>query len=104
MAWLYVFLAGLLEVAFAVCLKLSDSFSRWPYTVAFICLSGLSLWLLTLAMRAIPFGVCYAAWTGIGVLGTTLIGVVWFDDPLNWTRIAFTLTLLGSIVGLRLTA
>lgn len=104
MAWIHVLLAGLLEVAFAVCLKLSDGFSQWRYTLLFIGLSAVSLWLLTMAMRVLDFGLCYAVWTGIGVLGTTIIGAVWFGDAVSPARLVFTLGLLGSIVGLKLTA
>ena len=104
MGWVYILIAGILEVAFAVLLKLSEGFTRLPYTLGFIVCTGVSLWFLTLAMRTIPFGTSYAVWTGIGVLGTTVIGVLHFQDPVTGLRLFFTLTLLGSIVGLKLTS
>jgi len=102
MAWIYLVLAGLLEVGFAVALKLSEGLSRfWP-SVAFVLLGIASFMLLTRAMAAIPLGTAYAIWTGIGAVGTVLVGIIWFGDPVSGPRLFFLATLLCSLVGLKL--
>jgi len=102
MAWIYLVLAGLFEVGFAVALKLSEGLSRlWP-SVAFVLLGAVSFIFLTRAMAAIPLGTAYAIWTGIGAIGTVLVGIIWFGDPVNGLRLFFLATLLCSLVGLKL--
>ncbi len=102
MCWVYLLLAGLFEVAFATCLKLSEGFSKfWP-TAAFFAFGGISLVLLTKAMVSIPLGTAYAVWTGIGALGTVTVGICLFQDPVDLWRIFFMTLLLGSLVGLKM--
>lgn len=104
MDWVYLILAGLFEVGFTTSLKLSNTFTKfWP-SVAFMVFALLSLWLLTLGMKTIPLGTAYAVWTGIGAFGTALVGIVYFDDPYDVYRLFFLATLIGSIIGLRLMA
>ena len=90
MAWPYLFIAGLLEVVWALLLKQSDGFSKlWP-SLGFIAAGAGSIVLLTLALRDLPVGTAYAAWTGIGAVGTALFGVVFFSEwasgPPAWPR------------------
>ncbi|MBA4500969.1 DMT family transporter [Marinobacterium marinum] len=102
MSWVYLVLAGLFEVGFAVALKESDGLSKlWP-SVTFIVLGGCSFFLLTRAMASIPLGTAYAIWTGIGALGTVLVGIFWFGDSANGLRLMFLAMLLCSLVGLKL--
>ncbi|MGX8883240.1 DMT family transporter [Methylovorus sp. SPW-M1] len=101
MSWILLILAGLFEIGFTTCLKLSDTFSKpWP-TLGFIVCAGISFWLLMQATRDIPLGTAYAVWTGIGVLGTVIIGIVAFNDPLSPLRLLFLVLLIGAIVGLK---
>ncbi|ACT50367.1 DMT family transporter [Methylovorus glucosotrophus] len=101
MSWILLILAGLFEIGFTTYLKLSDTFSKpWP-TLGFIVCAGISFWLLMQATRDIPLGTAYAVWTGIGVLGTVIIGIVVFNDPLSPLRLLFLVLLIGAIVGLK---
>lgn len=104
MSWLYLLLAGVLEVAWAIGLKYTHGFSRPLPTL--LTLGGVvaSLWLLSVAVRGIPIGTAYAIWTGIGALGAALMGIVLFREPVTLARIACLLMLLVALVGLKLTA
>jgi quaternary ammonium compound-resistance protein SugE len=100
MAWLVLFLAGLLEVVWAVGLK--SGFTRlWPSLVTLTAMA-LSVLLLARAMQAIPMGTAYAVWTGIGAVGTVIAGIVLFGDPLTPTRTVCLLLILAGILGLKL--
>ncbi|MSO44015.1 MAG: multidrug efflux SMR transporter [Thermoleophilia bacterium] len=99
MAWLLVITAGLLEVAFATLLKLSENFTRlWP-TVGFAACAILSFGLLSLALRSLPIGTAYAVWTGIGAAGTAALGIWVFHDPATLARISgIAMIIVGVIV------
>jgi len=102
MAWTLLVLAGLFEIGFTTCLKLSESFSRfWP-SAGFLVCAVISFWLLTKATVVIPMGTAYAVWTGIGAFGTALVGILWFGDPTTTWRLVFLVLLIGSIIGLKL--
>lgn len=102
MAWVYILTAGLFEIGFTFFLKMSEGFTRpWP-TISFFLFGAISFYLLTLGMRHIPLGTAYAVWTGIGAFGTAIVGIVWFGDPATIWRIFFLLTLIGSIIGLKM--
>jgi quaternary ammonium compound-resistance protein SugE len=104
MAWVYLVIAGVLEVAWAVGLKYTDGFTRLiPSILTAFAIAG-SLWLLSLAARTIPLGTAYAVWVGIGALGAAGLGVVLFGETLGWSRAAFLVLLLVAIVGLKLTS
>lgn len=104
MSWTYLLVAGALEIFFAYCLKASDNFTRvWPI-VGFVLGLGLSLYCLSRAMQTIPLGTAYAVWTGIGAVGTAILGVVTYGDPVNFGRIFFMATLILSVVGLKVVA
>jgi quaternary ammonium compound-resistance protein SugE len=94
--------AGLFEIGFTTCLKLSDDFSRlWP-SLGFLASLALSFFLVSRATKTIPLGTAYAVWTGIGAFGTAVIGMVFFKDPIGFWRVLFLAVLLGCIVGLKL--
>lgn len=102
MSWVYLVTAGVFEIGFTTFLKLSDNFSKlWP-TIGFFIFSIASFFLLAKAMNTIPLGTAYAVWTGIGAFGTVIIGICFFNDPLNLLRIVFLSLLLVSVVGLKL--
>ncbi|MCG7938945.1 MAG: multidrug efflux SMR transporter [Candidatus Thiodiazotropha lotti] len=102
MAWVWLLAAGVLEVFFAVFLKLSDGFSKPMFTVLFAIAAGLSLYCLSKAMQAIPIGTAYAVWTGIGTAGVALLGILLFSEPVTGLRLFFMATLIMSIIGLKL--
>ncbi|MET4105292.1 multidrug efflux SMR transporter [Hymenobacter sp. UYP22] len=105
MHWLFLLLAGLAEVTFAFCLnkaKLSAGNESVGWYVAFAGFSALSFYLLNLSLSQLPLGTAYAVWTGIGAVGTALLGMVVFGDPLTGPRLFFLTTLTGSVLGLKL--
>jgi quaternary ammonium compound-resistance protein SugE len=104
MAWAYLVLGGLFEVGFTTCLRFVDNFRNLTWTLGFLVSVGLSMGLLQIASRSIPMGTAYAVWGGIGALGTVLVGIVWFHEPLGAARMLLLLGLIGCIVGLRLVA
>lgn len=102
MPWIYLVLAGLFEIGFALGLKYSDGFTRlWP-TVGTIGLAGVSLWFLTQALKTIPVGTGYAIWTGIGAVGVTLAGIALFGDSVSWSRLACIGLIVAGVMGLKL--
>ncbi len=104
MAWLVLVIAGLLEVGWAVGLKYTEGFTRlWP-SVGTVAAMGLSIGLLGLAMRALPVGTAYAVWTGIGAVGTVILGIVLLGEPVTAARLACLGLILAGIVGLKLSA
>lgn len=104
MAWLILVVAGLFEVGWAIGLKYTEGFSRlWP-TVGTVTAMAVSVGLLGLAMRTLPVGTAYAVWTGIGAVGTVVLGMVLFHEPATVARLACVGLILAGIVGLKLTA
>jgi quaternary ammonium compound-resistance protein SugE len=104
MAWIYLLIAGLLEIGWAIGLKFSDGFSRlWP-SLATIVAMILSLGFLALAIRELPVGTAYAMWTGIGTVGTVMLGISLFGEPANAARLACMGLIFAGIIGLKLAA
>jgi quaternary ammonium compound-resistance protein SugE len=102
MAWVYLFLAGLFEIGWAVGLKFSNGFTRfWP-SAATVVSMALSLALLGLALRSLPLGTAYAVWTGVGTVGAVLLGVFLFAEPADARRLACVGLIVVGIVGLKL--
>ena len=102
MTWAVLVLAGLFEIAWAVGLKYTDGFTRlWPSVATAIALV-LSMTLLGLAVRTLPLGTAYAVWTGIGAIGTVVLGVLLFDEPASFARIFCVGLILAGIIGLKL--
>lgn len=104
MAWLVLVIAGLFEVGWAIGLKYTEGFSRpWP-TAATVAAMVISVALLGVAMRTLPVGTAYAVWTGIGAVGTVVLGIVLFQEPATVARLACVALIVAGIVGLKLTA
>jgi len=102
MAWFYLLIAGMMEVVWAVALKLSDGFTR-PLPAAVVVVAGLlSLLFLALAVRHIPLGTAYAVWTGIGAIGVALIGIFYFNESRHFWRLFFIGLIVVGVMGLRL--
>ena len=102
MAWAILFVAGLCEIAWAVGLKYTDGFTRAGPTTAVLVAMVASVWLLAIALRTIPVGTGYAVWTGIGAVGTAILGMVLFDEPRDALRLACIALIVAGIVGLKL--
>lgn len=104
MAWFYLVVAGLLEVAWATAMKYSEGFTRlWP-SVATILLMLASFGLLNQAMKVLPLGTAYGIWTGIGAVGTVVVGILVLGEPRDPVRLGCMLLILVGIVGLKLTS
>jgi quaternary ammonium compound-resistance protein SugE len=102
MAWLYLLIAGLLEVGWAIGLKYTEGFSRlWP-SLATVAAMILSLGFLGLALKTLPVGTAYAIWTGVGAVGTAILGIYLFAEPANAMRLACIGLIVSGIVGLKL--
>jgi len=101
MAWIILVVAGLFEVAFTTCLKLSNNFTNWKWSIGFFVSISLSFLLLAKASQTIPLGTSYAVWTGIGAVGTALVGILFFNEQSDFWRVFFVFLLIGSIIGLK---
>ncbi|MCM5679251.1 quaternary ammonium compound efflux SMR transporter SugE [Schlegelella sp. S2-27] len=102
MPWTLLFLAGLLEIGWAVGLKYTEGFSRlWPTTLTVAAMVG-SVVLLGLAVKQIPLGTAYAVWTGIGAVGTAVFGILLFGDAATPARLACLALVACGIIGLKL--
>jgi quaternary ammonium compound-resistance protein SugE len=102
MAWFYLLIAGLFEVAWAIGLKYTEGFTRlWPslWTVASM---AVSLLFLGLALKTLPVGTAYAVWTGIGAVGVAILGIVLFAEPATAARLGCIGLIVSGIVGLKL--
>ena len=102
MSWLYLVIAGLLEVVWAIGLKYTEGFTRlWPSVVTIVAMIA-SIWFLALALRTIPVGTGYAVWTGIGAVGTAILGIALFAEPATVARLACIGVIVAGILGLKL--
>jgi quaternary ammonium compound-resistance protein SugE len=101
MAWLYLFVAGLCEVGWAIGLKYTEGFTRLMPSVWTVVAMTLSIVLLGLALRTLPVGTAYAVWTGIGAVGTAALGIYLFDEPATAARVASIGLIVAGIVGLK---
>jgi len=102
MPWLHLIIAGLLEVAWAVGLKQTAGWTRlWPSLITVVLMIA-SFFFLSLALRTLPIGTAYAIWTGIGAIGTALIGLLIFDEPRTAARLVCILLIVAGVVGLKL--
>jgi quaternary ammonium compound-resistance protein SugE len=104
MGWIYLAIAGVLEITWALCLKQSRGFTNPPWGIFALIIGVASVAVLALAIRTIPLGTGYAVWTGIGVIGTTIAGIWLFQESASPLRLFFILLIFISIIGLRLTA
>jgi quaternary ammonium compound-resistance protein SugE len=102
MAWIWLTLAGLLEIIWAIGLKYTDGFTRLvPSAVTLVAMIA-SMYSLALAVRTIPIGTGYAVWTGIGAVGVAILGIILFDEPKDLMRVASILLIVAGIAGLKL--
>ncbi|HYD15761.1 MAG TPA: multidrug efflux SMR transporter [Hyphomicrobium sp.] len=102
MAWLFLALAGAFEIAFTTAIRFTDGFTKlWP-SMAVLGLAAISIYFVSKAAETIPLGTAYAAWGGIGALGTVIVGIFYFEEPATTWRLVFLATLIGSIAGLKL--
>ncbi len=104
MAWIYLFIAGVFETAWAVGLKYSDGFTKLNASAFTAATMVVSIYLLALALRALPVGTGYAVWTGIGAVGTAILGIILFDESPALPRLFCIGLIVAGIVGLKLTA
>jgi len=102
MAWVYLTVAGLFEIGWAIGLKYSDGFSKpFPSSLTIMAMV-LSVWLLALAMKTIPVGTAYAVWTGIGAIGVAVLGMVLFGESREILRLVCLFLIITGIIGLKL--
>ncbi len=103
MAWIWLIVAGALEIGWAIGLKYTQGFSKlWP-SVTTVMLMLASFWCLAQAVKVLPLGTSYAVWTGIGVVGTAIAGIVLFKEPATAARLVCMVLIVGGIFGLKLT-
>lgn len=104
MAWVYLLIAGVLEIGFAFGLKYSEGFTRlWP-TVGMAVSGGLSFYLLSVSLKTLPVGTAYAVWTGIGAAGTAILGILLLSESGDIFRVLSILLIVAGVVGLRISA
>lgn len=101
MSWLLLLLAGLFEVAWAIGLKYTDGFSRPFPTLLTLIAMAVSVLLLAIAVKQLPLGTAYAVWTGIGAVGTVLMGIWLFNEPATLARVLCLLLIIVGILGLK---
>jgi quaternary ammonium compound-resistance protein SugE len=104
MAWIYLFAAGIFEIGFAMGLKYSEGFTRpWP-TLVMAASGVLSFYLLSSSMKSLPVGTAYAVWTGIGAVGTVVLGILFLKEPSDLFRLVSISLIVVGIVGLRISS
>ncbi len=104
MAWIYLFIAGIFEIGFALGLKYSEGFTRlWP-TLIMAAAGALSFYLLSISMKSLPVGTAYTVWTGIGAVGTVVVGIVYLKEPGDLFRLVSISLIVVGIVGLRISS
>ncbi|QYO63992.1 quaternary ammonium compound efflux SMR transporter SugE [Leptolyngbya sp. 7M] len=104
MNWLYLVIAGLLEIAWAIGLKYTEGWTRLVPSLVTGVLMVASFYFLSLAVKTLPIGTAYAVWTGIGTVGAALIGMVLFDEPRDAVRVICIMLIIAGIAGLKITS
>lgn len=102
MAWILLFIAGIFEIGWAVGLKYTEGLTKLYPSIFTIAAMLLSFYFLAAAVKTIPIGTGYAVWTGIGAVGTTILGILLFDEPKNIMRILCILLIIIGIIGLKI--
>ena len=102
MAWVYLTVAGLFEIGWAIGLKYSDGFSKPVPSLITVAAMAMSIWLLSVAMKTIPVGTAYAVWTGIGAVGVAILGMALFGESREILRITCLFLIIAGIIGLKL--
>lgn len=101
MAWITLIIAGVFEVIWAIGMKYTENFTKLVPTIITVTGMVLSVYFLNKAMRDLPIGTAYAVWTGIGAIGTVVMGMLLFGESRDWSRIFFVLLILAGIIGLK---
>lgn len=102
MAWVYLFVAGILETVWVVAMKYAEGFTK-PLPSAIVVVGmALSVWLLGVAVKTLPLGTGYAVWTGIGAVGAVVYGIMFFGEPAAFARLAFVALIIVGLVGLKM--
>jgi quaternary ammonium compound-resistance protein SugE len=102
LGWVYLLLAGGVEIAFTTAIRYTEGFTKlWP-TALVLGLATISFYLVARSTETVPLGTAYAAWGGLGAAGTAVIGILYFGEPATFWRLVFLTSLIGSIVGLKL--
>ena len=104
MSWIYLVLAGILEICWAIGLKYSEGFTKLFPSIFTALTLALSMFLLAKAVENLPIGTAYAIWVGIGAFGTAVLGIYFFNEPVSLMRIIFLAMLITSIIGLKITS
>jgi len=104
MAWTLIVVAGFFEIVWATLLKFTDGFTKvWP-SIGTVLAMGISMVCMSFALREIPMGTAYVVWTGIGAVGTVILGIVLFDEPRNVVRLVCIAMIILGIAGLKLSS
>lgn len=104
MSWIFLSIAGVFEVVWAIALKYTEGFTKLTPTIVTIIGMIISFGFLSISLKSIPIGTAYAVWTGIGAVGTVIIGMLMFGEPASVMRLLFICLIISGIVGLKLTA
>ena len=102
LAWVLLTLAGLLEIVWSTSMKASQGFTKYGFTSITLIAACISFWLLGLALRQLPVGTAYAVWTGIGAVGATVFGIVFFGESLTIARVGCIALIVCGILGLKI--
>ncbi len=101
MEWIFLFIAGLFETAWAISMKYSEGFTKfWPTVITAITML-ISILFLAKALKGLPVGTAYAVWTGIGAVGTVILGIIFFNESTHILRLFFILLIISGIIGLK---
>lgn len=104
MDWIILFIAGLFETAWAIGMKYSQGFTKLYPSIFTVVTMGLSVFLLSVSLKTLPVGTAYAVWTGIGAVGTAVLGIILFGESKELIRIGFIFLIIAGIAGLRIFA
>lgn len=103
MAWIVLFVAGLLEIVWLVLFKQSEGYTRWGYAVAALAVSLVSFGMVGWTLKTLPVGTAYAVWTGMGAVGGAVIGILMFNEPATALRMGCVGLIVLGVIGLKLT-
>ncbi|MCM3662849.1 quaternary ammonium compound efflux SMR transporter SugE [Mesobacillus subterraneus] len=104
MAWIFLFIAGIFEVVWAIGLKYTEGFTKLYPSMITVIGMAISFYFLSMAVKTLPIGTAYAVWTGIGAAGAVILGMVLFGEPRNLLRLMFVAFILVGIMGLKATS
>lgn len=102
MEWIFLFVAGLFEAAWAIGLKYTEGFTKFYPSIFTVACMILSFYFLSQALKTLPIGTGYAVWTGIGIIGTTILGILLFHESVSFARLICIVLIFSGIVGLKL--